>query len=515
LVLVCLAGVVMSVVPVGAAAATWLQKDKLLPPEVRNQNNDGYAVAIDGDTLVTGAPGNWNDAGVGVGAVYVYTRGGGAWSLQTTITPPGGVTPYNFGSAVAIDGDTLVVGDPDADTVLGSATGFAAVYARSGSSWSLQATLTAPGGANGDMFGSSVAVDGERAVVGAPLSAAYVAAGGAAYVFQRTGTSWGAGQLLPASTIHASDYLGISVDIEGDTAVAGSSGDSSGAPYPGAGAVHVFVKTVAWVEQAKVRSPAPVAWAGLGRPVAISGDTIVAGADAEWAPAAYSGAAYVFVRSGSVWTQQQKLAASDSTESARFGQGVGLDGDRVVIGAWNATVGAVPKVGAAYVFARSGAVWAQEQKLAPSDAAGDDYFGHSVGLSGTTLISGALGNTNAKGSGAGAVYVYGAQEQTAITIRTSATSVRTGNVPILSGAVTPLSMIGKNIVVWVKKPGKSYYSYSSNRTVYNLGGNAVWQYKYYFKPGMAKGYYVFKAGVPGWPGFVTSMSPTTVTVRLR
>jgi len=76
-------------------------------------------------------------------------------------------------------------------------------------------------------------------------------------------------------------------------------------------------------------------------------------------------------------------------------------------------------------------------------------------------------------------------------------------------------MIGKNIVVYVKKPGKTYWTYSSNRTVYKLGGKAAWQYKYYFKPGMVKGYYVFKAVVPAWPGFLTSTSPTTVTIRLQ
>ena len=76
-------------------------------------------------------------------------------------------------------------------------------------------------------------------------------------------------------------------------------------------------------------------------------------------------------------------------------------------------------------------------------------------------------------------------------------------------------MIGVNIVVYVMKPGKTYWTYSSNRTVYNLGGHAAWQYKYYFKPGMVKGYYVFKAVVPAWPGFLTSTSPTTVTIRLN
>jgi len=108
---------------------------------------------------------------------------------------------------------------------------------------------------------------------------------------------------------------------------------------------------------------------------------------------------------------------------------------------------------------------------------------------------------------------------TTITIKTNATSVRIGNIPILSGAVTPFGMVGKNIVAYVMKPGKTYWSYSSNRTVYNLGGKAAWQYKYYFKPGMTKGYYKFKAVAPA-PGFasslgwLTSTSPTIVTIRL-
>jgi Tol biopolymer transport system component len=104
---------------------------------------------------------------------------------------------------------------------------------------------------------------------------------------------------------------------------------------------------------------------------------------------------------------------------------------------------------------------------------------------------------------------------TAVTIKTTATSARTGSVPILSGKVTPLDMIGRYMVVYVKKPGKKYWTYSSNRTVYLLGGGAAWQYKYYFKKGMKKGTYVFKAVVPAKTNFLTSTSPTTVSIRLR
>jgi hypothetical protein len=104
---------------------------------------------------------------------------------------------------------------------------------------------------------------------------------------------------------------------------------------------------------------------------------------------------------------------------------------------------------------------------------------------------------------------------TSVTIKTNATTTRIGGVPILSGAVTTTGLIGKNMVVYVMKPGSRRWTYSSNRTVYSLGGAAAWQYKYTFKKGMKKGVYVFKAVVPAMAGFLASTSPTTVSIRLR
>jgi hypothetical protein len=104
---------------------------------------------------------------------------------------------------------------------------------------------------------------------------------------------------------------------------------------------------------------------------------------------------------------------------------------------------------------------------------------------------------------------------TSITIKTAATTTTRGKTVTLSGAVTPLGMIGTNIVVYVKKPGSSRWTYSSNRTTYALGGAAAWQYKYYFKPAMAKGTYTYKAVVPDSSTFIGSTSPTTVSIRLR
>jgi hypothetical protein len=104
---------------------------------------------------------------------------------------------------------------------------------------------------------------------------------------------------------------------------------------------------------------------------------------------------------------------------------------------------------------------------------------------------------------------------TSITIKTSATSTSIGETPVLSGSITPNDIIGKVIVVWVKKPGQRYWTYSSNRIAYSLYGNAAWQYKYYFKPGMKKGIYTFKASIPAYSSYGASASPATVSIRLK
>jgi hypothetical protein len=102
-----------------------------------------------------------------------------------------------------------------------------------------------------------------------------------------------------------------------------------------------------------------------------------------------------------------------------------------------------------------------------------------------------------------------------VTIKTSATSARIGQTPILSGVLTPTACIGRNMTALVMKPGKTYWTYSSNRTVYSRYGVPSWQYKYYFKRGMTKGTYKFKAILPAGPGYASSVSPTTVAIKLQ
>ena len=146
--------------------------------------------------------------------------------------------------------------------------------------------------------------------------------------------------------------------------------------------------------------------------------------------------------------------------------------------------------------------------LYDADNIDEVMYGTTSSTSGGVLGSGDI-------AGVHAIYPTPAAQHTSITIKSAAAAASSGKTVTLSGAVTPLSLIGRNIVVYVKKPGSTRWSYSSNRTAYSLGGKAAWQYKYLFKPGMAKGVYAYKAVVPAWTGFLTSTSPKTVSIRLR
>jgi hypothetical protein len=161
----------------------------------------------------------------------------------------------------------------------------------------------------------------------------------------------------------AFDHFGSAIAISGDTLVVGAPDDD----LPGGlheGSAYVFVRSGnGWIEQQKLRASDPAAGALFGASVAIQGDTLVVGAPD---PGLSSGAAYVFVRSGSTWVEQQKLAGFGGD----FGDSVALWGNSLVVGAWGEFVG-----GAAYVFVRSGTVWTQQQRLVAFDGSQGDGFG--------------------------------------------------------------------------------------------------------------------------------------------
>ncbi|HEY0547807.1 MAG TPA: PKD domain-containing protein [Pyrinomonadaceae bacterium] len=311
-----------------------------------------------------------------------------------------------FGISISLSGDTAIVGAYQDDNSGGANAGAAYIFTRSGGAWTQQQKLTASDAATGDFFGFSVSVNGDTAMIGSinDKNSSGVNAG-SAYVFTRSGGVWTQQQRLQPSDVTLNDQFGYSVSLSGDTAVIGSDGDDDGGDS--AGSAYVFIRSGGvWTQQQKLTASGGAAHSNFGLSVSLSNDTVIIGAWQESnAGGSAAGAAYVFTRSGGVWTQQQKLTASDPSTNAFFGNSVSVSGDTAIIGA-PLNDGNDTDAGAAYVFTRTSGVWTQQQRLHASDFAADDYFGASISVSGDTAVVSASLDNNSGGVDAGSVYVF-------------------------------------------------------------------------------------------------------------
>jgi hypothetical protein len=377
----------------------WLQQAELTPSDAQGGEFFGLAAAVSGKTIVVGALYKTVGSNQNQGAAYVFAESGGTWTQQAELTASDGALGDYFGRSVAVSGSTIIVGATDHTVGSNTWQGAAYVFTESGGTWTQQAELTSSDGDAYDAFGISVAVDGSTAVVGAPnhpASGQFNPGPGAAYVFVKSDGKWKQQAELTASDGDDFDTFGYSVAVSGSTVVAGSPNHPYVSKEPGPGAAYAFVKSDGiWSQQAEMTSSDGVPYDRFGNSVAVDGGTAVAGANCH--PAAViagnlycgPGAAYVFAQSETIWSQQAELLASDGAAGDDFGDAVGLSGSTALVGASAHTVGSNQEQGAAYVFAQSGATWGQQAELTASGGAAYDLFGLSVGLSGTTAVAGA------------------------------------------------------------------------------------------------------------------------------
>ena len=297
-----------------------------------------------------------------------------------------------FGSTIAIDAGRVIVGASQDDDVEGSAY----VFERTDGRWMEIQKLTPPDGADGDWFSYSVAIDADTAVVGSIRNDENGEDAGAAYVYQRDGGAWALSAKLMASDGAAGDNFGSGVGVDGDTMVVGAF------HHVESGAAYVFERVGdAWVEIDKLIASDAGASDNFGSAVAICGGTIVVGARDEDELGTNAGAAYVFELSNGAWIETAKLLASDGAVGDFFGGAAGVDGDTIVVGAiFNDEP--VTDAGAAYVFERDGdGVWTESAKLTASDPETNDHFGISVAASAETVMVGAFFDGNS-----GAAYLF-------------------------------------------------------------------------------------------------------------
>jgi hypothetical protein len=299
---------------------TWAQQAYIKSSNTAFNGAFGRSVALSQDSLAVGADGE--------GIVYVFRRSGSTWEQQANITASRPVTDApSFGLAVSLSGDTLAVGDPYQDAA--SYAGAVYIFQRTGTTWAQQAYLRAQVTGINDYFGAAVALAGDTLVVGAAGEDSSVTgidgnqaddradSAGAAYVFHRTGTAWAQQTYVKASNTGANDGFGISVALSGDILAVG----------------------------------------------AFREDSSATGANGDQAndSASYSGAVYVFQRNGPAWAQQSYIKASNTGAGDQFGGAVALSGDTLAAGATYEASGAtgidgsqaengVIGAGAAYVF---------------------------------------------------------------------------------------------------------------------------------------------------------------------
>jgi len=369
----------------------------------------GASVAVDGDTLVVGAA--WDDIGGNgdQGSAYVFVRSGGVWSLQQRLIADDGAARDEFGSSVSISRDTVVIGAPNSGTATNPDQGAVYVFVRSGAAWTIRQKLTANDGAADDSFGAAVAISGDTVIVGAVADDIEANENqGSAYAFARSGGVWSFRQKLTAPDGARLDNFGNAIAISGDTVVVGAYQDNIGATISQGSAV-VFVRSGAsWSFQQKLAAQDGAEDDQFGCSVAISGDYIVVGScRSDINGGLNQGAAYVFARSGAVWSFQQKLIAQDGADIDLFGISVALRGDTVLVGAHVDDIGAAENQGSAYLFSRSGATWTQRQKLTAQEGAADEFFGQAVALGDDAIVVGAPGADVGANENQGALYLFG------------------------------------------------------------------------------------------------------------
>jgi len=391
-------------------AASWSQRQKITstPRGVGAQHGNG--VALSGNTMVIGARHDATTASQ-AGAAYVYVLNGGTWTQQAVLLANDGASADKFGSAVAISGDTIVVGAYNDDSPLSNA-GSAYVFVRSGTTWTFQQKLTAGDGTADDEFGNAVGINGEVVVVGAHFAdLPSNSQAGSAYVFRRTGTVWLQTQkLIPVAGPNGpilGDHFGESVAMSAKVAIGAAADDT---PFTAAGAVYVFAESgESFVQEQKITIATGANGDSFGNSVAIEGNTLVGGA-LQYTPIIGQpafGAAYVYEFNGSTWVSQGRLTASDGASFDRFGYSVAVSNNVIAVGAReDDTTAGGPDAGSAYIFTRTGTTWTEQQKLAPNDTFNGDRFGVSVALSFGNLVIGAAEKALSSPNGQGAVYHF-------------------------------------------------------------------------------------------------------------
>ena len=349
----------------------WTRQAKLLPDDGEDHDRFGTGGAIEGNTVVVGAGADDNDGHSG--SVYVFERSGGIWTQQVKLLPSADSGNAGFGNGIAMDGDTLVIG-AHLDTNGGTLeSGAAYVYVRDQGTWVLQTKLLPSAGTENSFFGNNLDVDGDTVIVSAALDDENGSNAGVAYVYVRDGATWSMqAKLFPEDLHPESDKFGWDVSIDGDTAIVGSYYDNELGTR--SGSAYVFVRTgTTWTQQAELLPDGGGAEDYFGISVSVSDDTAVVVAMGEMMPEEHGGSVHFFTRNGTVWTEDLAITPMDGGEYNTFGDDVDMDDDTVVASfrfPLEEPDNLGLRYGVAYVYTRDGLEGGRECRLDADCASG-------------------------------------------------------------------------------------------------------------------------------------------------
>ena len=313
---------------------------------------------------------------------------GAVWVEKQALVPEdSGESSSLFSGNSSLDGDTALVMRPG-DDENGTKSGSAYVFVRDGENWTQQAKLLPDDGAAYDMFGSSGSLDGDTVVVGAAQVYGNSTDPGSAYVFVRNGDTWTQqAKLVPSDSLEE-DRFGSSVSLDGDTVAIGAYDDELMNEYY---RVYVFVRSgTIWTQQAKIVSPLGSSSYLFGKSLSLDDDTLLIGEDSNFVNS--TGAVYVFVRYGTTWSLQGMLEKDEyDLLYDCYAQSVALDGDTAIVGD-HCSDDLWQNSGAAYVFTRTGTTWVQQAKLLPPLGLDNNQMGFSVSIRGDNVILSSLGD---------------------------------------------------------------------------------------------------------------------------
>jgi len=382
-------------------AAAECDPQKLAPADLEADDEFAQSVSVSGQTIAIGVPLD-DVAGPDSGSVRIFELQGVDWIETAMITPADGVAGDRFGTAVAISGDTLVVGAPRvADIAVGA--GAVYVFERDNGAWSFVDKLLPTAVMGGDRLGLAVAIDGDTLVGGAPFHDLQGIDSGAAFVFQRNSSAWTEATMLFAPDGETDDEFGLSLAVSGDRIVVGAPLDDRNGTA--AGAIHFFEHNgQQWLHEDTIRLLQGTSGHEFGRCVEIDGDVTVVGAPGDNTAGPETGAAYVYSRSGGVWSQTLKLQPGGLAANDQFGRSVSVAGDVLLVGAPGRDLDGVD-AGSTDRYEYIDGAWQSQGTLTPVQLSSGDRFGWAVAMHADVAVVSAIGTTS-DGAITGAAHAF-------------------------------------------------------------------------------------------------------------